>query len=110
MKGQSDADAFKEQALRTPATPDMPMSDSEDSPLAQDDPGVDYMQPDQGPFKCGNCSHFQDPNSCEIVSGNIEPEGCCNLFASGTTEGDDNGINGSQSGLAGQRDQSAGTF
>jgi hypothetical protein len=39
-----------------------------------------YMGPDKGPFECGNCVHFMAPGSCQIVAGDIEEDGCCNLF------------------------------
>jgi hypothetical protein len=41
---------------------------------------VVYMGPDKGPFKCGNCERFSAPNSCSIVEGAVEAEGCCDLF------------------------------
>jgi hypothetical protein len=41
---------------------------------------VVYMDPVPGGFKCSNCDYFHQPNSCELVEGNIEPEGCCNDF------------------------------
>lgn len=47
------------------------------------DPNIaGYQGPENGPFKCGNCMYFsQDqPNTCHIVAGAIEAEGCCNLF------------------------------
>jgi hypothetical protein len=39
-----------------------------------------YMGPEMGPFECEHCHHFEDPGSCNIVSGAIDPHGCCNLF------------------------------
>jgi hypothetical protein len=39
-----------------------------------------YLGPEDGPFICGNCTFFNGPNSCQIVAGDIDPEGCCNLF------------------------------
>ena len=27
--------------------------------------------------RCGGCTHFQRPNRCEIVEGDISPEGWC---------------------------------
>lgn len=39
-----------------------------------------YMGPDLGPFVCGRCVHFDGQSSCEIVSGQIDPAGLCNLF------------------------------
>lgn len=51
--------------------------------LEQDDPRVSYMGPDAGPFCCGHCMHFCPPSSCEIVSGQIDFAGCCNLYKAG---------------------------
>lgn len=39
-----------------------------------------YMGPENGPFVCHRCEYFNEPNSCEVVSGNIDPNGCCNNF------------------------------
>lgn len=47
-----------------------------------------YAPPDQGPFSCGNCVHFDGQGSCDNpkvitdpeVSGQVEAEGCCNFF------------------------------
>ena len=64
----------------------MPMAPSTptgDNLVAQSDPSANYMGPDQGPFKCGNCEYFQAPNSCQKVQGPIESEGCCNLYEKG---------------------------
>lgn len=41
---------------------------------------VAYKTPDQGPFKCANCLYFQKPNACDMVDGEIHPEGYCNIF------------------------------
>lgn len=47
------------------------------------DPSIaGYEGPDQGPFMCANCVHFQGDGTCEIVSGSIDHMGCCNLFSS----------------------------
>lgn len=43
------------------------------------DPTVDYMGPEHGPFRCGRCVHFR-AGACELVAGQIDPNGCCNLF------------------------------
>jgi hypothetical protein len=39
-----------------------------------------YMGPEHGPFMCGNCVYFDGHNGCQIVSGEIDQMGCCNLF------------------------------
>jgi len=35
--------------------------------------------------KCSTCLHFQPPNACAIVSGNISPEGWCAVWAAKPT-------------------------
>lgn len=42
-----------------------------------------YQGPDQAPFECGNCSHFDGQGACELVNGAIDAKGCCNLFSKG---------------------------
>lgn len=74
-KGQSDADVMKEEMLRMPESEQL-------GQLEQSDPEVVYMTSDQGPFVCGHCQYFLDPNQCQKVSGDIDPEGCCNLYES----------------------------
>lgn len=44
------------------------------------DPSVDYQGPENGPFMCGHCEYFVQPNACQKVSGVIDPKGCCNLY------------------------------
>lgn len=83
MKGQTDADVMKEEMLREPM---------DHGQLKQDDPKVKYMTADQGPFACGHCTYFIDPNSCQKVSGDIDPEGCCNLYESVDNGEDPNAI------------------
>lgn len=68
MKGQSEADEIKESELRSSGK------------RAQDDPGVNYFGPDQGPFDCSHCEYFIPGGSCRKVEGVIDPDGCCNLF------------------------------
>lgn len=41
---------------------------------------VVYMTGDMGPFKCSNCCYFNEPGSCSVVEGDIDPEGCCNMY------------------------------
>lgn len=45
------------------------------------DPSVAmYMGGEYGPFRCDNCAHFMGPSACEVVTGQIDPSGCCNIF------------------------------
>jgi hypothetical protein len=37
-------------------------------------------QPGTGGAKCSECSLFQPPNSCSIVTGTISPNGWCTAF------------------------------
>jgi len=60
----------------TQDTPDSPMSPAVVIPKAL----VVYMTGDMGPFKCSNCCYFSEPNSCSVVEGEIDPEGCCNMY------------------------------
>lgn len=48
---------------------------------------VVYMDSDLGPFICSNCSNFRQPNTCQMVEGEIDPQGCCNIFAPGVGSG-----------------------
>lgn len=41
---------------------------------------VVYMTGDRGPFRCNHCEYFSTPASCKLVSGTIDPKGCCNLY------------------------------
>jgi len=79
-------------------TPDPTQDPTQDSgpkmKVSQD--VVVYMGGDLGPFKCANCNFFQAPNACAIVDGEIDPEGCCDLFTpsdfqGGEGQGDDEG-------------------
>ena len=56
INGQSDADKVKETKLRKSS-----------ELLAQDDPEVKYMGPDQGPFTCSRCEHFIVGGACKKV-------------------------------------------
>lgn len=46
-----------------------------------------YLPPEEGPFECENCHYFSKPNKCELVEGNIDPEGCCNLYTPCSDDG-----------------------
>ncbi len=39
-----------------------------------------YQTSPKGEAKCAGCSHFQAPSSCELVEGQISPEGWCKLY------------------------------
>lgn len=55
--------------------------------LPADNPKVNYMDPDQAPFKCGNCKYFiESKKPCAKVSDPVESNGCCNLFEKSTKE------------------------
>jgi hypothetical protein len=41
---------------------------------------VVYMSGEYGPFACKNCKHFMAPYSCDVVAGEIDPEGISHLF------------------------------
>lgn len=53
-----------------------------------------YATPDLGPFECDNCVHFDGTSRCDNpdvindpeVQGNVDAEGCCNLFKSAHKE------------------------
>lgn len=77
-----------------PPTPDVP-PEALAAPMKKFDadkvpqPMAGYMGPEAGPFECQHCEFFQEPNACGIVSGDIDPAGCCNNFCpSGKPEGD----------------------
>lgn len=42
-----------------------------------------YQGPEQAPFQCGNCVHFDTSGACELVDGTIDSAACCNLFFKG---------------------------
>lgn len=97
VAGKSPAPQDDEQP--TPVDPNDPDNDGDDDSTPEGDTDNDggnpnagggqvdpniagYMGPDQGPFMCANCVHFQAPNACEIISGQVDHLGCCNLFTS----------------------------
>lgn len=41
------------------------------------------------PGFCASCSHYQEPNQCELVDGVIDAGGYCQLFSSGAGAGPD---------------------
>jgi hypothetical protein len=42
---------------------------------------VMYQNTPKDGQKCSGCLHFQPPNACAIVAGNIAPEGWCAVWA-----------------------------
>jgi anaerobic selenocysteine-containing dehydrogenase len=41
---------------------------------------VNYQATPKGPARCGTCSFFQAPSSCNYVNGPITPTGWCVLY------------------------------
>lgn len=42
---------------------------------------VDYGIPAEDEVgKCGNCRHFEHPDECHLVEGEIDPEDICDLY------------------------------
>jgi hypothetical protein len=39
-----------------------------------------YQSEPKGELKCGTCAHFEAPNSCKLVDGNISENGWCQLY------------------------------
>ena len=80
---EEQAEAPQEEDLSDMQEPD---ADEDDQPTEGDgsvSPYIaGYMGPEDGPFMCKNCVYFaqQAPNTCHIVAGPIDAEGCCNLF------------------------------
>jgi len=56
-----------------------------------------YAGPENGPFECGNCVHFDGQSKCDNpqvvsdpeVNGQVEEDGCCNFFSPAQHEGDE---------------------
>ena len=40
-----------------------------------------YQDQPQNNHRCAICLHFEAPNTCQIVEGQISPNGWCKLFA-----------------------------
>lgn len=43
-----------------------------------------YQQSPRGQSRCGTCSFFQAPSSCNYVEGPINPSGWCTLYRAKT--------------------------
>jgi len=41
---------------------------------------VMYQDHPKGDQKCSLCAHFLPPNACQIVAGDISPNGWCGVF------------------------------
>ena len=42
---------------------------------------VMYQDQPKGDQRCDNCLHWEPPNACAIVAGEIAPEGWCGVWA-----------------------------
>ncbi len=52
-------------------------------PLPPDDPLINLMRADQGPFKCGHCKYFKGAGkSCPKQTAKLQPGDCCNKYES----------------------------
>jgi hypothetical protein len=86
----------------------------------QDDTGIGtaqagYATPENGPFECGNCVHFDGKSACDNpqvqqdpeVQGQVDPEGCCNLFrpAGGSGEDEEEGSGEDEGAIPGAGEQ-----
>jgi len=40
-----------------------------------------YQDTPNGIYSCGNCSLFERPKSCKVVSGDVSEDGWCKAFA-----------------------------
>ena len=40
-----------------------------------------YQDRPNGNQRCATCSHFEQPNKCQLITGSISPQGWCRLFA-----------------------------
>ncbi len=41
---------------------------------------VGYQPTPKGQAKCTNCTQWQDPDACKVVSGKISPNGWCSIY------------------------------
>jgi len=46
---------------------------------------VMYQDHPKGDQKCSICTHFLPPNACQIVAGDISPNGWCGVFTAKQT-------------------------
>jgi High potential iron-sulfur protein len=40
-----------------------------------------YQDKPNGTYSCGNCSLFERPKSCKVVTGDVSEDGWCKAFA-----------------------------
>jgi hypothetical protein len=81
-----------------------PVAQADGAGLGMDDPNAGigsaqsgYATPDNGPFECANCIHFDGQGACDNpqvqsdpeVNGQVDAEGCCNLFKPAGEEQDE---------------------
>ena len=43
-----------------------------------------YQTSPNGDRRCANCTHFTSPSSCDIVDGDVSPQGWCQFFGQKT--------------------------
>lgn len=71
-------------AAQQVSVPPPPASDAADV----DPNNADYEPPEDGPFRCDNCSFYSDPNQCtqpvvvKTQHGVVDAGGCCKFFKS----------------------------
>lgn len=41
---------------------------------------VGYQPTPKGAARCDNCTQWQAPNACKVVSGTISPAGWCSIY------------------------------
>ena len=39
-----------------------------------------YQDHPNGDRRCATCTHFQQPDRCQLIAGSISPQGWCRLF------------------------------
>jgi hypothetical protein len=97
----------------------MPQADGAGDGADQaDDAGIGsaqsgYAGPENGPFECSNCIHFDGQGTCDNpqvqsdpeVQGKVEAEGCCNLFNPAQAGGDEEQGEGEEGAIPGAGEQ-----
>lgn len=63
---------------RTELSASLGASDDGDATYTKSE--ADYRISSDADVRCGKCEHFQDDNSCEIVSGVIDEDDVCNYY------------------------------